>query len=105
MALEQPGDARDDRIRFARKAHVGDPHHPDPVQQQVLLTEAVALEGGVGPVRRVGVQFDREAVLGPVDVELEAMDDEVGRGTRRPAARTASRKRRSKPERVKATGM
>jgi len=47
------------------------------VKQQVLLPLAVPLEGRARPVRLEDVQFDREAELRLVAVELETVGDVV----------------------------
>ena len=58
-----------------RPGHAG---HCDSAEQQVLLPQAVSLESRPRPVRLEDVEFDRELELGPVAVELEPVDDEVG---------------------------
>jgi hypothetical protein len=39
---------------------------------QVLVAPAILLEGFVRPVSRIDIEFDREAQIRPVDVELVA---------------------------------
>jgi hypothetical protein len=52
--------------------------------QERVVAFPVLLEGEPGPVRLVDVQFDPEARLGPVGVDLEALDEEVHRGLGQP---------------------
>jgi hypothetical protein len=71
-------------LRFSLEADVGDAGQLDPGEQQILVAEVIALEGGVGAMGRVSIEFDREATLGPVDIELEPGLDEIGRRPRQP---------------------
>src|SRR4029077_14877955 len=84
---QQSGDSVDDLTRFPFEARAGDPDHLDLGQLQLLLAEPVALEGAPRAVGLEGVQFHREALLGPVDVELEADLVEASRGPRQPGLR------------------
>ncbi len=54
----------------AIQARAGDPARADAVEKQILLAQPVAFEGTPRPMRFEGVEFDDEALLGPVDVEL-----------------------------------
>ena len=101
---QQRRDPLEHGLRFAVEADVGDADQLDPGERQVLVAEVIALEGGLRAVGRVGIEFDREPLLGPVDVELEPGLEEVGRRPRQAGCSTASKKRGSKPERVKGTG-
>ena len=79
------------------EADVGDPGQLDPGELQILVAEVIALEGGVGAVGRVGVEFDREALLGPVDIELEPGLDEVGRRPRQAGLQDGFEEQRLEP--------
>jgi hypothetical protein len=81
-ALEQGGEVANDGGGFAVEAGLGDPDHLDPDYLQLLLAEVVALEGSPGTVRLEEIEFDREAQLRPVRVELLPSDVEVHRGRR-----------------------
>ena len=81
---EQQGDPPDHLPLFAIQPRSGHPRHPDPDEQQVLLPLAISLERRPRPVRLEDVQFDREAELRSVAVELEPMDDEVRTRLRQP---------------------
>jgi hypothetical protein len=71
---------------FAVQARPGDPDHLYPGQLQVLLTKAVALECLARAVGLEGVEFDRESMLWPVDVQLKSQLVEVGAGPGQPGA-------------------
>jgi hypothetical protein len=79
-------DTLDHDLRFALQARAGDPDHLHPDQLQLLLADPVALEGGAGAVGLEEVEFDGEALLRPVGVELVARDDEIHRRPRQPGA-------------------
>ena len=80
--LQEADDTREHGAGFAGEADVGDAGHLDPDELQILLAQAVALEGPVRAMSGVGVKFYDEAILRPIDVKLEARLDEVGRGAR-----------------------
>jgi hypothetical protein len=67
---EEPAHPFDHPPRFVLQPRPGNARHPDPIEQQVLLTEAVPLEGTRAAVRLVDVEFDYEPLPGPVDVKL-----------------------------------
>ena len=81
-AREVPPQRVDDRVRLAVEPRFGDPGRVDPRVQEVVVPHPVLLEGEPRPVRLVGVEFDPEARLLPVGVDLMAGDEDVHRGLR-----------------------
>jgi hypothetical protein len=82
-ALEQLSEVAQDRLRFPLEPRRRDADHLDSQQLQLLLATAVALEGGAAAVRLEEIEFDREAQVRPVSVELELSDVEVHRRSRK----------------------
>jgi hypothetical protein len=87
---------------FAIEAGPGDPDHLYHPQLQVLLAQAVTLECSATAMGFVDVEFDGEALRLPIGVELILALLEVHRGGREARPLDRLRKRRSRPERVKA---
>jgi hypothetical protein len=69
-------------LGFALQALVGDADHLHTHQLQLLLAQAISLEGSTSPVSLEDVEFDRKTLLGPVDVQLVARDVEASRRPR-----------------------
>jgi hypothetical protein len=80
MALgEVAFEPADHLVGVGIETRAGDSDHLDSVQLQLLLPQAVALEGRVSAVGLVDVEFDRESQLRPVHIEHEAVDGQVRR--------------------------
>jgi hypothetical protein len=56
---------------------MGDAHDAIAAEQELGVTLPVALEGGAGVVVGVPVELDYEPPVGPDDVDLVALDDDV----------------------------
>jgi hypothetical protein len=95
-----PADRLDHRLGFAGEPRPGHPGGLDPGEQQLVIPFPVFLERQSRPVRPEDVEFDPEAVIGPVRVDLVAGDETVEGAGSQPS-RTTSRNRRSRSERVK----
>ncbi|MGB7685050.1 MAG: hypothetical protein WBL45_04630 [Solirubrobacterales bacterium] len=78
IGSEEALDSVDHLVRFSFEAGASDSGHLDARELQLLVAETIALEGGAGAMGLIGVEFNREALLGPVDVELKAADVEAG---------------------------
>jgi hypothetical protein len=102
--LQQPPQPRQHRPGFAREAPSGDAGHPDPRQEEVLAADPVLLEGLARAVGLEEIEFDREAVLGPIDVDLDAGEVEVDARGGKARGECRLIERVSKSERVKGGG-
>lgn len=60
----------------------GHPDHLDADELQILLSEAIPLEGRPRAVELIRVEFDRKPMLRPVSIELVPLDEAVGCGHR-----------------------
>lgn len=83
MALgEVASEPVDHLVGIGIETRAGDSDHLDPMQLELLLPQAVVLEGRVSAVGLEDVEFDCEAQLRPVDVQHEAVNVDVCRWRR-----------------------